>query len=350
MAVQDRTTLKSYFNGSPVPSVPKISQYEDLIDSMQLVGSENVSNTNLNNLTESGFYVGDNLTNAPSVNGYYIKVIKHNSNYILQELVNWYSAGSPQKFIRRLVNGTWDSWVNIYPATDADTLDGVHASGFHKNTESIQTDYDIFIKSDEIGIRKRFDAIRDPDEHFEVSARPSGWSKYGTHNDTYTVGSNLYLTGGTGNTFLYKTLTDSNNYFAGVSLSTLTSGSTIGVRIENGSDTTYYVQYVVMYAGSYTWRIMVEYRNGSGDSNQQVYGVLLTGYPMPIHLQMNITGTKWSNWGVNGLLRNMNAPSYMASPNNAVSGLTWTPTRMGIKVYGNGGTGEDFYCDYFSTV
>jgi len=353
MAVQDKTTLKSYFNGSPVPSVPKISQYEDLIDSMMLVGAENISSTNLNDATETGFYVGDNLTNAPSANGYYILVIKHNANYISQEAVNWYSAGAPKRYLRRNVNGTWDSWVTIYPAdwNDITSLPSTFTPSTHTHTDAIENAYDAKFEGDEAGVMKRLanGYLSSIQEHFNVSSRPSGWSMYGSHSDSYSSNSYLNLTGATGASYFYKSIVSSADYYAAIGMTTNFTGSTWGIRLEDGSDITYFAQLTLELESSDTWRIKVSYRSGSGDTVHNVNGIVFYGFNMPIHLRMNISGTRWSSWGINGMVKSMNFPGHMYTPNAAVTGLTWTPTRMGLRVGNSGGaTWEDFYCDYFT--
>lgn len=83
-----------------------------------------ISNTNLNDLNTSGFYDGNNLTNAPgaSASWFYIEHLRH-SNFAD---VNWrmqkaYGLGSPNSgfsavgtmYIRTMASGTWSAWRTV---------------------------------------------------------------------------------------------------------------------------------------------------------------------------------------------------------------------------------------------
>ncbi|HEL2085800.1 TPA: hypothetical protein TY878_001005 [Streptococcus suis] len=65
-----------------------------------------------NNILETGFYMGSNLLNQPTIAGMhswkYVRVTKHNDLYVLQEAVDFYGVASA---FRVKNNGTWTPWV-----------------------------------------------------------------------------------------------------------------------------------------------------------------------------------------------------------------------------------------------
>lgn len=398
MAVVDKATLKSYFDDGDVPVE---SNYVDLIDSLGIPTEAILVTGDWNDVLDTGFYRGNQLTNGPSSSYYYVLVIRHADTYVVQEAWYYYSVGNPEKYIRRKVNGTWESWDQIYPAqwgdieskpatyppsshthpggeitsqvSDADTVDSLHAASFVRsdaddtksgdlrmsgglvlgstsdlaaNGELRATD-DLYPDNQEAGLQYRNDSmLATIFEHFDVSSRPSGWSLSGVMSDSYSDPSNVKLSGAIGLGYLYRTLVSIDKYYAGISPTSLYSGSNCGIRLELSTDTTYYVEYIVKYDGT-DWELMIQYRSGSGDSNHEVSGGVLSGYPAPFHMCLAIGGTRWSSWSVSGLLRSPGSPGFKWAPNTAVSGLTWTPDRMGFKAYSTGATWEAFHMDYF---
>ncbi|MEJ9221463.1 pyocin knob domain-containing protein [Paenibacillus glucanolyticus] len=71
-----------------------------------------ISGTNLNSELKTGFYMGSNMTNAPTTDWWYVKVIRQNANYVLQ---NAYSVNitTPSHMQRKKINGTWTAWNNM---------------------------------------------------------------------------------------------------------------------------------------------------------------------------------------------------------------------------------------------
>lgn len=83
-----------------------------------------ITGTNLNNNLKTGFYMGSNLTNAPSPSWWYVQVIRHNSEYFVQ---NAYSldTNTPSYMQRKKVNGTWTSWSQMIVNNVNDVTDGL---------------------------------------------------------------------------------------------------------------------------------------------------------------------------------------------------------------------------------
>jgi hypothetical protein len=73
----------------------------------------NISGQDLNNIKTTGFYMGDNLANAPipkaSGNWCYVEVIRHNDNFIIQKAYKL-NYGQNSLYMRRCENGVWSSW------------------------------------------------------------------------------------------------------------------------------------------------------------------------------------------------------------------------------------------------
>lgn len=89
-----------------------------------------ISNTDLNSLQQkTGFYVGENLTNAPiakSGQWYYIQqYIMGNGNYVLQRATSLFDAAIIYQRVRD--NGTWEAWQRIM--TSYYTLNQVYPVG-----------------------------------------------------------------------------------------------------------------------------------------------------------------------------------------------------------------------------
>jgi hypothetical protein len=118
MAIVDKPTLKTYFNAGDVPTE---SNYIDLIDSLGGIPEEATLVTgDWNDVITTGFYRGNNLTNSPVSSWVYMLVIRDSDNNVLQEAVYYYTAGTPLKWIRRKISGSWESWKNIWPAAWGD--------------------------------------------------------------------------------------------------------------------------------------------------------------------------------------------------------------------------------------
>jgi hypothetical protein len=102
-----------------------------------------ISGIDLNGVTNTGFYQGNNLTNAPDGNFYYFLVIKNAESFIMQQA--FALATGTENWIRFKISGTWQEWKKLWfegnhgagSGLDADKLDGLEADAFHKKTENI---------------------------------------------------------------------------------------------------------------------------------------------------------------------------------------------------------------------
>lgn len=76
-----------------------------------------ISNSNLNDLIESGIFMGSTMTNAPDTGWWYVQNLVHNSNYITQIA---YRLNSTDQRIRIRIknNGTWQAWQTFMISTD----------------------------------------------------------------------------------------------------------------------------------------------------------------------------------------------------------------------------------------
>ncbi|WP_430619460.1 hypothetical protein [Enterococcus sp. DIV0802b] len=76
-----------------------------------------ISSTNLNDLAESGIFMGSTMANAPDTGWWYIQSMVHNANYITQ--VAYRLNSTDQKIrIRIKNNGTWQAWQTFALTTD----------------------------------------------------------------------------------------------------------------------------------------------------------------------------------------------------------------------------------------
>lgn len=77
-----------------------------------------ISDTDLNDLTESGVFMGQNLVNAPSTSWWFVQNMVHNSNYITQIAYVVVSATSDRPRIRKKSNGVWGEWQALQFTSD----------------------------------------------------------------------------------------------------------------------------------------------------------------------------------------------------------------------------------------
>ena len=88
-----------------------------------------VPNNDWNNAVETGFYMGANITNAPSANWYMGIVYAHNTSFVVQEILE-FTDGTlnrlAHKYTRQCRSGVWGNWIKeprfSYDATTG-TLD-----------------------------------------------------------------------------------------------------------------------------------------------------------------------------------------------------------------------------------
>ena len=83
---------------------------------------EIASSTDLNDVTQDGFYVcGQNsiastLSNSPTTNAFWLEVhrtVSTQNNPIAgcEQILSTYQTGTHQRYVRRMYNGTWGSWT-----------------------------------------------------------------------------------------------------------------------------------------------------------------------------------------------------------------------------------------------
>jgi hypothetical protein len=83
--------------------------------------TRNISGQDLNNLTNTGFYSGNNLTNSPdgSTNYFYVEVVNHSSgtNYVKQTAVGisggGYSDTAYKVYVRQKSTVGWGTWREV---------------------------------------------------------------------------------------------------------------------------------------------------------------------------------------------------------------------------------------------
>jgi hypothetical protein len=94
----------------------KITFNTDLVaDSMQWVDGFDKSGTNLNQLTSSGFFIGNNLTNSPDgSSGRFWVLVQHglNDSYVSQTAWD-HGAAVPKIYARNCFADTWSAWVPL---------------------------------------------------------------------------------------------------------------------------------------------------------------------------------------------------------------------------------------------
>ncbi|HEY7507019.1 MAG TPA: pyocin knob domain-containing protein [Nitrososphaera sp.] len=76
--------------------------------------------TDLNTITDAGFYDGQTLTNAPDTGWWYILVQQHSNsaNWVTQTAWELDSAGADQMHVRWRRDGTWTAWRQILNSND----------------------------------------------------------------------------------------------------------------------------------------------------------------------------------------------------------------------------------------
>lgn len=89
--------------------------------------AKNISGTNLNNINETGFYMGNSMTNTPGWVGaqwMFILNFKHNDNY-RKQIVFPFTTYTTSVFQRNQNNGTWSSWGQLLESSMINQPDGV---------------------------------------------------------------------------------------------------------------------------------------------------------------------------------------------------------------------------------
>jgi hypothetical protein len=99
--------------------------------------AKDISNFDLNTITNGGFYRGSNITNAPTTGTYHIIVTSYDSNATVQMA---FATGSTLIYLRRKSGGTWTSWKQI-ATTDTATpsTDGLLSAADKSKLDGIAT-------------------------------------------------------------------------------------------------------------------------------------------------------------------------------------------------------------------
>lgn len=208
----------------------------------------------------------------------------------------------------------------------------------------------LFLMDDEAGLVYRVKSTTDYSnadvEDFNVSAMPAGFAWAGAPFITpttvdWSLPSHIrvgYSATANERAFLYKTKTPSTASPLGIfSLSSLTAGFSVGIRVDDGSDNNYIeALYSIRTSVPSEFCIHSNYRTGGG----AVTGVDHAGYwsiPFPVIFVLAIEGTRWSSWSARPLLycTGMGGTAWKGI---IASGLTWTVSRMGIIFDDGGGT------------
>jgi hypothetical protein len=138
--------------------------------------------------------------------------------------------------------------------------------------------------------------------------------------------------------FLYRSAapTTGKGLLAMLSFATGADGF-VGCRVDDGSDNNYVE--CGLYSDGVDWKERIYYRTGGGAVNT-VTATASIPAPIPQQILLNITGTRWSGWGLNGWISIPQFSAALAQKNfvAGTSGLTWTPTRIGITLRNISGT------------
>lgn len=113
----DTGPMETTQNTAFTPNFIRLATGADSLQKARLTGDTGLtidkSNTDLNVLTQNGFYSGENLTNAPSTGvgiWYYVLVIGMGTNYSRQIAFDTFTY---RMYTRALVNGSWSPWVEV---------------------------------------------------------------------------------------------------------------------------------------------------------------------------------------------------------------------------------------------
>lgn len=118
------------------------NQDENLADRGFIGNVKNISNTDINNLLQTGFYGGTNLTNAPSAGYWYIEVISYNGTNLIKQKATRVTGASAGEVLERICDTTWKAWREI-PAIETGiwtpVLRGHTTAGTNTYSEQVGT-------------------------------------------------------------------------------------------------------------------------------------------------------------------------------------------------------------------
>ncbi|MEI7027913.1 pyocin knob domain-containing protein [Paenibacillus sp. y28] len=83
--------------------------------------SQSISGKDLNHIRETGWYHGNEVVNAPGAGWHWFEVIRHEaSDNVLQQAWSYFSS---DQYVRRLQEGVWGPWVQVWNAGNNAALD-----------------------------------------------------------------------------------------------------------------------------------------------------------------------------------------------------------------------------------
>lgn len=143
--------------------------------------------------------------------------------------------------------------------------------------------------------------------------------------------------------FLYRSISATPDQFTRLAIYTSHVGDYIGLRMDDGTDNNY-IEADLRYQAANNFDFVKIYRTGGGAVTTTSM-VTLGAYPLWCIPALGIVGTKWTNWSGNPRLM-INGPGTIA-PGSIGSGLTWTPTRMGIVFQTGTAAWQILYADWY---
>lgn len=160
---------------------------------------QDISSTDLDVLDKTGFFVGENLTNAPesNTNWHWVVHLRFGANSAVQ-LACLSNKDTPKLFKRAKTNFTWGAWLKVWTedndgsgsGLDADTVDGL------ESTQLVRTDADSDVSAHtewQDGYQARFGS--NADLRIQYNGDYSSISNYngGLYIRQQSHGDNLYL-------------------------------------------------------------------------------------------------------------------------------------------------------------
>lgn len=255
---------------------------------------------------------------------------------------------------------------------DADKTDGYEAPATPAASSIVVLDAsgnlklpgagDVFYGDDaEASLGYRIDFFQSPvTDHFDTGSLGGSWSWAGAPFSTpgsvvFTTPSVmrvLQLGAAANRAFLYQSVAGTpGNVSARAGIVANIDSLGVGTRMDDGSDNNYVEAIFQLQTGNpHSARPQLRYRTGGGS----VTTVSGNTFSVPMSLfvvDLNVAGTQWTNWNAQTLMYGGIADIYYCG--GAATGLTWTPTRVGL-LFDQGGVGyatwHTYYVDFFKVV